>query len=266
MLARYKKYSDIISLKNPLEARASASQMLEEFNRAEQRSKKVRVKRAVVQAANRAGVASENMNLTERERKEAAEIQRIYNDAKDKMAIAPNNPHNPASPRKYRKLTKPLSPKEMMIVTQEEYVNMTPKEKQDYGNYINKIIKGWVGAYVPAPGDINKLLASREWNVITPQGVMIKTVPEQKRRKLIASQQINNNAKDRYIILREDKGILRAYDIVPRTLPKAEKELKIIKEVADQPQDYKIKKISDLKIEEVSNLSKDDVEALWRQR
>ena len=86
-----KKYADIISLKNPTMASASASTMLKEFNDAETRDKKVHIKRAIVQAANRAGVASKNMNLSERERREAKEIQKIYNDAKEKMVLPSKN-------------------------------------------------------------------------------------------------------------------------------------------------------------------------------
>jgi hypothetical protein len=87
----YQKYSEIISLENPDAAKGSAGQMLREFRGASTRAKRVRVKRAVVQAANRAGVASGSMRLSSREREEARQIAKIYNDAKAEMVIPPKN-------------------------------------------------------------------------------------------------------------------------------------------------------------------------------
>lgn len=89
--ARYQKYANLVSIQTPSQAKSSVSVLLSEFNGAE-RAKKVRVKRAVVQAANRASVASKNMRLSLKERKEMAQVAEVYNEAKTKMVIPPKVP------------------------------------------------------------------------------------------------------------------------------------------------------------------------------
>ena len=63
--------------------------MLEEFNKAETRDKKIRLKKMVVLAANRAKVVSQNKRISDAHRLEAAKVERIYRNVARKMIIPP---------------------------------------------------------------------------------------------------------------------------------------------------------------------------------
>jgi len=63
--------------------------MLEEFNKAETRDKKIRLKKMIVLAANRAEVMSKNERISPSERREAAKVAKIYREAAKKMVIPP---------------------------------------------------------------------------------------------------------------------------------------------------------------------------------
>lgn len=84
---KYKKYADIVSLRTPEEAKGSVEILMKEFNNAETDEKKRRIKRVVVLAANRAMVARRKKDLSERERQEYREIEKIYRNAAEKMVI-----------------------------------------------------------------------------------------------------------------------------------------------------------------------------------
>lgn len=85
--AKYKYAAEHISLRSPEEARASAKWLMEEFNRAETRDKKVRIKRFAVLAYNRAKAGAGNPRLSARERREYAQIAQIYKEAYEGMKL-----------------------------------------------------------------------------------------------------------------------------------------------------------------------------------
>jgi hypothetical protein len=87
--AKFQKYSNLVDMKDPASARASVLDLTKEYNDAEERSKKVRVKRVLVDAANRCEIASHNMNYSEEERKKFAEIEKIYRAEIAKMVLPP---------------------------------------------------------------------------------------------------------------------------------------------------------------------------------
>lgn len=98
--AKHKYLADIVSLKNPLEAEHSAQQLILDFDMAKTRAKKVRVKRATVQARNRAYVAHhDRKDLSPAEKKEMLEVSLIYERAYKRMILPPKNP-NKASTQK----------------------------------------------------------------------------------------------------------------------------------------------------------------------
>lgn len=88
---RYKKYADMVRLRTPEEAEGSVRMLLEEFNTAETREKKLRVKRVTINAANRAEAAGKRKDLSQKEREEFKEIHKLYREAADEMVI-PQNP------------------------------------------------------------------------------------------------------------------------------------------------------------------------------
>ena len=81
--ARYKKYSEIVSFKNPTAARASVKELKKEFNKAKTREKKVRILRVAQYAANRAKAAAKKKNLSSKEKRELRQISRIYERASE---------------------------------------------------------------------------------------------------------------------------------------------------------------------------------------
>ncbi len=91
---RYKKYSQILSnIHNTDDARIATFTLHEEFDSAE-RAKKVRIKRALVQRANRARVASQNANLSPKVRSRELEIADIFEKAYKQMDIPSKNGKN----------------------------------------------------------------------------------------------------------------------------------------------------------------------------
>jgi hypothetical protein len=90
---RYKKYSDIVSLQSAAEARTSAIRLLSEFDNTQERSKKVRVKRVAVEAANRAQVGARRIEYSDEARKKYAEVEKIYREASSKMVLQDKKKH-----------------------------------------------------------------------------------------------------------------------------------------------------------------------------
>jgi hypothetical protein len=75
---KYQKYSEIVSLKDPIQARSSAQGLELEYDTAQKRDKKLRVIRVTSLAKNRAKVMSKNKRLSLMERKKARHIEAIY--------------------------------------------------------------------------------------------------------------------------------------------------------------------------------------------
>jgi len=92
---RYKYLADIVKLDTPQNARESARILGENFGRAKTRAKKLRIKRATVQAANRARVMERNPKLSSWEHKQAGDIAMYYEEAYEEMVLPPK--HNPSA-------------------------------------------------------------------------------------------------------------------------------------------------------------------------
>jgi len=87
--AKHPSYAEIVRIDNPDAARGSVKILLREFRNAETRAKKRRIKWMCVLAANRAKAARKKGNLSPRERREFAEVERIYRRAVEKMKLPP---------------------------------------------------------------------------------------------------------------------------------------------------------------------------------
>jgi len=85
--AKHEKYADIVSFKNPEQAKHSANQLLLDFDMAKTRAKKVRVKRVTVLASSRAKASTQKRILSSKERKEYLEISAVYKKAYEKMVL-----------------------------------------------------------------------------------------------------------------------------------------------------------------------------------
>jgi len=83
--AYYKKYSDIVSLKTPAEARKSVSKLRQEFNDAKTKQKKIRIWRVANLASNRAFANLKKSNLSFKERQEYRQIAGIYRNFADSI-------------------------------------------------------------------------------------------------------------------------------------------------------------------------------------
>jgi len=75
---KHKKYAEMISFKNPTQARISARKLRKEFREAKQNAKKRRVARATQYASNRAKAITKRKKLSVDERKQYKEIGKIY--------------------------------------------------------------------------------------------------------------------------------------------------------------------------------------------
>jgi len=83
---RWKKYSKIVKMDTPENARKSVKKLLAEFRKAKTREKKVRILRVTQYAANRARViATKKKRLSAKERREFRTIAKIYERASEKM-------------------------------------------------------------------------------------------------------------------------------------------------------------------------------------
>ena len=84
---RYKGLAEIVKISSPSEATNSTKTLLSEFHSASTRAKKVRIKRATVQAANRAGASAKKHNISSTERAEMKKVEQIYRDAVEQMEL-----------------------------------------------------------------------------------------------------------------------------------------------------------------------------------
>jgi hypothetical protein len=93
-----KKYSEILSeIHEPSDANTAAKEMEQEFKQHKTREAKVHVKKAMVQRANRASVASHNKILSPEVRAKEARIARIFYASEKRMVLDP-----PVSKREIR--------------------------------------------------------------------------------------------------------------------------------------------------------------------
>jgi hypothetical protein len=79
--------SEIISFRNPEEAKDSVEQLKEEFKYSETNDKRLRIKRATLYASNRAKAILNKEDLSSKEREEFKEISKIYRKAYDEMKM-----------------------------------------------------------------------------------------------------------------------------------------------------------------------------------
>jgi hypothetical protein len=84
---RYRRYSEIVRIDNPNAARGSVEILSREFEKAKTSEKRRRIKRMTVLAANRAAAAARKRNLSDRERREFLEVEKIYREAYGRMKI-----------------------------------------------------------------------------------------------------------------------------------------------------------------------------------
>ncbi len=87
---RSKKYSQILSeIHEPEDAIKAAAEMETEFKQNETRGGKDHVKQAIVERANRAKVASTNMNYSPEARDKEAKIAEIFYASEKRMILPP---------------------------------------------------------------------------------------------------------------------------------------------------------------------------------
>jgi len=79
-IARYKKYKEIVSLKDPTEAKESVKELYREFHSAKTHAKKLRVSRVTTYASNRAYASAKRKNISAKEKEEFRQIGNIYHN------------------------------------------------------------------------------------------------------------------------------------------------------------------------------------------
>ena len=84
---KHKELAKIVSLESPTQARKSARELKQMFERARSRERRRVIKRATVLAANRAKAARRRKNLSTRERKQYEKIAEIYQRAYKEMRL-----------------------------------------------------------------------------------------------------------------------------------------------------------------------------------
>ena len=85
---KHKYLSDIISISSPSAAQGSVKELKREFQEAKTRTKKLRIAKATMLAANRARASVKKTNLSKRERNEFWAIVKIYDLAATAMFSA----------------------------------------------------------------------------------------------------------------------------------------------------------------------------------
>lgn len=78
--AKYKKYKEIVSLKDPAEAKESVKELDKEFHLAKTHTKKLRISRVTIYASNRAYASAKRKNISAKERDEFRQIGNIYHN------------------------------------------------------------------------------------------------------------------------------------------------------------------------------------------
>jgi len=85
--AKHPRYAEIVKIDTPKNARESCNILLREFRNAKTRDKKRRIKQMTVLAANRAEAIRAKENLSEKERREMREAEKIYRETAEKMVM-----------------------------------------------------------------------------------------------------------------------------------------------------------------------------------
>ena len=81
----HKKYAEMISFKNPTQARISSRKLRKEFRESKQNAKQLRIARATQYASNRAKASGKRKKLSINERKQIKEIGKIYGNTAKSM-------------------------------------------------------------------------------------------------------------------------------------------------------------------------------------
>lgn len=82
---KHKNYAEMISFKNPTQARISTRKLRKEFREAKQNAKRRRIAKATQDASNRAKVRGKRKKLSTDERKQFKEIGKIYDTTAKSM-------------------------------------------------------------------------------------------------------------------------------------------------------------------------------------
>ena len=82
---KHKKYAEMISFKNPTQARISGRKLRKEFREAKQNAKRLRIAKATQYASNRAKAITKRKKLSTDERKQFKEIGKIYGNTAKSM-------------------------------------------------------------------------------------------------------------------------------------------------------------------------------------
>ena len=121
---KHKKYAEMVSFKNPTQARISARKLRKEFREAKQNAKKQRIARATQDASNRAKASGKRKKLSIDERKQFKEIGRIYDTTAKSMW------------EKYKHKKKSAFPKEVLKARSEGRAILTKEGKRKRTFYV----------------------------------------------------------------------------------------------------------------------------------
>ena len=83
--AKYKRYEEIVTFKNPKAAEGASETLMREFDKAKTHDKKLRIARVTQLASNRAEASAEKTQLSDRERKELRQVSAIYDSTANDM-------------------------------------------------------------------------------------------------------------------------------------------------------------------------------------
>lgn len=116
--SKHKKYVEMISFKNPTQARTSARKLRKEFREAKRNAKKLRIARATQGASNRAKASGKRKKLSTDKRKQFKEIGKIYDTTAKSMW------------EKYKHKKKAAFPKEVLKARSEGRAILTKEGKR----------------------------------------------------------------------------------------------------------------------------------------
>ena len=84
---KHKELANIVKIDSPADARKSTSMLKRRFRHAKSRSEKVAIKRATVNASNRAGAFLSKKDLSASEKSEMRKVKKIYRMAYKGMIL-----------------------------------------------------------------------------------------------------------------------------------------------------------------------------------
>jgi len=84
--SKYDKYSQMVRIDTLEEAKISIRRLEDEYDGAKQMKKKVRLIQVANRAANIAGVGAKNRNYSERERREMAQVSKMYRNLQKSLS------------------------------------------------------------------------------------------------------------------------------------------------------------------------------------